>query len=80
MQAEISQSLQFVANKDEWFPVLICPEFRCAVENQLTRTRLLFKETAIYELFFDSPESLKMAKSRGTCLPSRQANLWCNTF
>ena len=43
MQAEISQSQQFVANEDESFPVLFCLEFWCSEENQLTTTLLLFK-------------------------------------
>ena len=45
MQAEISQSKQFEANKDQWFPVLFCPAFRCSEENQSTTTLLLFKGT-----------------------------------
>lgn len=27
-----------MGNKDEWLPVLFCPEFRCSEENQLTTT------------------------------------------
>ena len=38
-----------MANEDEWFPVLFCPEFRCADKNQLTTTLLLFQGTPCHE-------------------------------